>query len=644
VGDPDEVASSASGVAPLFVRRGATSSVPAGTVVLEDGGAITVGPSGTLPADVPIGYHELTPRDGDGGAVPLIVSPRRCHLPDRWRAWGWAAQVYASRSRASWGMGDLRDLATLAEWSATQHGAKFLMVNPLHAASPGVPQEASPYSPTSRRFRNPLYIHVEDVPGSDVLGGRLDELARQGRALNDSRSIDRDAVLDLKLGVLELIWEQVRSEPAFERWLGEQDIALQEYATWVVLAETFGPSWREWPEQFRRPGTSAVRSFADEHAPRVRFHCWLQWLTQLQLDRAGEHLAVIQDLPIGFDRNGADSWSWQHLVAAEASVGAPPDEFNPAGQDWGLPPFVPWRLQRAGYRPFIETVRATMPRNGGLRIDHIMGLFRLWWVPQGESPDNGGYVRYPTSDLLDIIAIESERAGALVVGEDLGTVEEGVREEMADRRILSYRLLWFEDDDPAEWPPLSMAAVTTHDLPTVAGVWDGSDVIAQKEFGVDPNEEGWEEIRTRVATATSIAEDASPVEAVEAAYTLLARAPSVLLSATLDDAAAEPERPNMPGVTDRPNWCIALANPIEDLIAAPLPAAIATTLRAAADTTPPARPVARKTGVKKAAPKKAAPKKAAPKKAAPKKAAPKKAAPKKAAPKKAAAKKAPKTA
>jgi 4-alpha-glucanotransferase len=315
----------------------------------------------------------------------------------------------------------------------------------------------------------------------------------------------------------------------------------------------------------------------------VRYHCWLQWLTQVQLDRASDRLAVIQDLPIGFDPNGADAWSWQELVAADASVGAPPDEFNTAGQDWGLPPFVPWRLRAADYRPFIETVRATMPSGGGLRIDHIMGLFRLWWLPRGASPRDGGYVRYPTSDLLDIIAVESERAGATVVGEDLGTVEAAVREEMVDRRILSYRLLWFEDDDPAEWPQLAMAAVTTHDLPTLAGMWDGSDVEEQRQLGIDPNAEAWKEIRERIASAAGLSLGAPVTKAIEGAHTLLARAPSVLLSATLDDAAAEPRRPNVPGVIDRPNWCIALAEPLEELMSAPLPAAIARTLRRGVD-------------------------------------------------------------
>ena len=589
VGEPPR-SEGASG-APIFVRAGAgttgatgaTAEIGPGTIVLEDGSEVVLERARVLPPDVPIGYHRFTPRtassEADGRA--LIVSPGRCHLREGWRAWGWAVQLYASRSRASWGMGDLRDLSTLAGWAADEHGAGFLMVNPLHAAAPGTPQEASPYSPTSRRFRNPLYIRVEDVPGADVLGSQLDQFAQRGRALNANRTIDRDAVLDLKVNALELVWERMRDDRRFERWLGEQDEALHEFATWSVLAERHGRTWREWPDELRRPESAAVAEFARAHHERVRFHSWLQWLTQLQLDRAGEQIAVVQDLPIGFDPNGADAWSWQDLVASEASVGAPPDEFNAAGQDWGLPPFVPWRLRAADYRPFIETVRATMPAGGGLRIDHIMGLFRLWWVPRGESPTEGGYVRYPTSDLLDIIAIESARAGAIVVGEDLGTVEKGVREEMAERRILSYRLLWFEDDDPAEWPELAMAAITTHDLPTVVGVWDGSDVEEQRAMGVDPNEEGWTEIRSRVATAAELNEEASPAEAVDAAYRVLARAPSVLLSATLDDAAAEPQRPNMPGVTDRPNWCIALEQPIEDLMSAPLTASVSETLQRA---------------------------------------------------------------
>lgn len=552
----------------VVTRPGRRVQVGRAQVVLEDGGELSV--DGVLPDELPLGYHSLRPDAGPERA--LIVSPGRCHLPGGWRAWGWAVQLYAARSRASWGIGDLADLGRLARWSADELGAGFVLVNPLHATAPTVPQQASPYFPSSRRFRNPLYLRVEHVPGAPEASADLERLAADGRALNEQRRIDRDAAWQLKLTALEAIWERSRSDAAFKRWRQGRGAALEEFATWCVLAERFGANWRRWPSEFRSPGSPMVERFRVEHDDRVRFHCWLQWLTDSQLTAAASSLAVIQDLPIGVDPDGADAWAWQDLLAADVSIGSPPDEFNSQGQDWGLPPFVPWKLADAGYRPFVDTIRATIAAAGGLRVDHVMGLFRLWWIPVGAAPGDGGYVRYPSDDLLDIVALESHRAEALVVGEDLGTVEAGVREEMAERRMLSYRLLWFEADDPAEWPELAMAAVTTHDLPTVAGLWDGSDLVAQRRVGLQPNEESTAAIRARLSEAGSLHDDGDTPSAILAAHRRLARAPSVLLCATLDDAVAEPERPNIPGGDGkRPNWSLALPVTLEELEGHPLP-------------------------------------------------------------------------
>jgi 4-alpha-glucanotransferase len=259
-------------------------------------------------------------------------------------------------------------------------------------------------------------------------------------------------------------------------------------------------------------------------------------------------------------------------------VGAPPDAFNSQGQNWGSPPLIPWRLRDADYEPFIQSIRATMAGGGGLRIDHVMGLFRLWWVPSDGSAADGAYVRYPAEDLLDIVALESHRAQALVVGEDLGTVEEGVREAMAEHGILSYRLLWFEDDDPAEWPAEAMAAITTHDLPTVAGLWTGQDVEEQREHGTGTDEELERGRKSLLDHLPGLAEGATAEEAVERAHQLLAKAPSLLLSATLDDAVGEQRRPNMPGTTDRANWSLPLPVPVEELPDHPLLRSVARTL------------------------------------------------------------------
>ncbi len=287
----------------------------------------------------------------------------------------------------------------------------------------------------------------------------------------------------------------------------------------------------------------------------------------------------MHDLAVGFDPGGADAWVWQDLVALDARIGAPPDEFNRAGQDWGLPPFIPWRLRAARYEPFVETLRAVLRGAGGLRVDHVMGLFRLFWVPPGAGPADGAYVRYPAGDLLDLLALESARAGAVVVGEDLGTVEPGVRTELAERAVLSMKLLWFEDDPPEAWPERSLALVTTHDLPTIAGVWTGSDLGDQRTAGVPAVEEGMADLHRRLERRSGASDDAPVADVVVAAHRALAAAPSALVAATLEDALGVPERPNMPGTVDTwPNWSLALPVPLEEVEADPTVAAVADVL------------------------------------------------------------------
>nr|MBA2774235.1 4-alpha-glucanotransferase [Nocardioidaceae bacterium] len=325
-------------------------------------------------------------------------------------------------------------------------------------------------------------------------------------------------------------------------------------------------------------------AFVTDHAQRVDFYCWLQWLLDGQLQAASGDLNVIQDLPIGVDGGGADAWAWQETLATGVRIGAPPDIFNAAGQDWGSPPLTPWRLRAADYEPFIASIRATMASAGGIRIDHVMGLFRLWWVPQDASPADGAYVRYPSADLLDIVALESHRARSVVVGEDLGTVEPGVRDALADHAMLSYRLLWFEDEDPAQWPQSSMAAITTHDLPTIAGLWTGTDVTEQaacSDASADELERGRQSLLRRLVEPSGLGASAAVADAVVAAHRLLGRSPSLLLAATLEDAVAEERRPNIPGAATRGNWCVPLAVRVEDLPSHPTAQAVAGVLRAA---------------------------------------------------------------
>jgi 4-alpha-glucanotransferase len=554
--------------APIVARPGDSLEVEGGEVICEDGEVRSIG--GSLPADFPLGYHWL--QSADGRRRRLIVSPGRCWLPEQ-RTWGWAVQLYAARSRGSWGIGDLGDLRSIRRMAADQ-GAGFVLINPLHAVAPIAQQEASPYLPATRRFLNPIYLRVPEVPGAEAVD--LEEDA--GRALGIGELIDRDAVWARKREVLMRIFFAHGGGEAFGRWREEQGQTLQDWATWAAITEEHGADWHTWPEELRRPGSKALAAYVERHGAVVAFHAWLQWALELQFAAATDGMTVIQDLPIGFAGGGADAWTWQDALADGVSVGAPPDAFNSTGQDWGSPPLIPWRLRDADYEPFIQSIRATIAGAGGLRIDHVMGLFRLWWVPSDGTAADGAYVRYPAEDLLDIVALESHRAQALVVGEDLGTVEDGVREAMAEHGVLSYRLLWFEDDEPAGWPAEAMAAITTHDLPTVAGLWSGADAQEQGEHGTGTDEEIERGRTSLLGHLPGLDDDATPEQAVEQAHRLLAQAPSLLLSATLDDAVGEPRRPNMPGAGDRPNWSLPLTVLVEDLPEHPLLRSVARTL------------------------------------------------------------------
>ncbi|HEV8586510.1 MAG TPA: 4-alpha-glucanotransferase [Methylomirabilota bacterium] len=565
--------------APVLVRRaGESIDIPEpARLVLEDGAAIDF--DGRLPVDVPPGYHELLPRD-DGPPIRLIVSPGRCVVPAR-RGWGWAAQVYATRSSASWGIGDLADLKRLGRWAA-ELGASTILINPLSAPLPVRTQDASPYYPSSRRFVNPLYLRIDDVPGARAVGAEFERLAALGKALDGDRTIDRGRVFDLKMEALERIWEAgPPADTELDRYLHERDASLRDFSIFCVLSERHGRGWRAWPAEYRRPDSPEVARFAEAHASRVRFHQWVQWLLDRQLAAACAEIGIMQDLPIGVDPDGADAWAWQDVLATGTSVGAPPDRFVTRGQDWGLPPFVPHRLRALAYGPFVETIRAGLRHARGLRIDHVMGLFRLFWVPHGLPPAEGGYVRYPAQELLAIVALESQRAGATIVGEDLGTVEDGVRETLAAHGVLSYRVMWFEDHPPARYPALAMAAVTTHDLPTVGGLWTGADFAEQRALGLGGSDDPHEGTRARLAELTGRARDAAVTEVIEAAHARLAEAPSLLVTATLDDALAVRERPNVPGTSlERPNWSLALPLPLERLETSPLARRIAEILNA----------------------------------------------------------------
>jgi 4-alpha-glucanotransferase len=543
---------------------------------LEDGG--TVRAESALPVDLPLGYHRWT---SDQHAPPsrLIVAPRQCYLDPSMKVWAWAVQLHSVRSRHSWGLGDLADLRHLARWSA-ELGASAIVVSPLAAPSPVVPQQPSPYYPSSRSYRNPLYLRVEEVPGADRVGIDLQPLAEAGHALNANRRIDRDPVFRLKMQTLEQIWAQPQHLPALDAYIHQQAASLGQFATFCALAEKLGGDWRQWPSEFADCHSDAVRQFAHRHPDRIRFHQWLQWQLDEQLARAARELPIVNDLPVGMDPGGADSWIYKELLAAGASIGAPPDRFNSAGQHWSLPPFIPHKLREAAYEPFIQMVRENLRYAAGLRIDHVMGLFRTYWIPDGFDAADGAYVQYPADDLLGIVALESQRAGAWVAGEDLGTVEDHVRGQLEQHCMLSYRIFWFEPSPPDTYPGCTIAAMTTHDLPTVAGLWTGHDLAQRKQLGLPLDPAEYESMRRRLVDFASADEGDSTSAVVQKAHHALGKSDSAVVVATLEDALAVADRPNIPGLTAEqwPVWSLPLPQPLEEIVEAPLPKAIAQSL------------------------------------------------------------------
>ena len=567
----------------LFLEPGRPVCVlEKGVLQLEGGEELPV--DGAVPSHLPFGYHTLH-RDAGGQRVRVIVSPGRCYLPESLRTWGWSVQLYALRSERSWGCGDLADLSELARWSTEELGAGMLMVNPLHASIPATPLQPSPYYPSSRRYRNPIYLRIENVPGAELAAQTVESMASVARSFNSRRLIDRDGIWHAKMQALEAIWQTRggtrRIEESFARYLAREGEDVVAYGTFCALTEKFGPGWMNWPKEYHDPRCAAVRKFQEEHALRVQFHSWLQWLVEEQLQQSSFQCSVMQDLPIGVDPGGADVWMRQDVFARGVSVGAPPDKFNTQGQDWGLPPFIPWKLRAEAYEPFIQTIRSTLRHAGGLRIDHVLGLFRLYWVPQGLGPAYGAYVRYASDELLSIVALESHRANAFIVGEDLGTVEPGVSEKLQRTGILSYRVFWFEREPPSKWPEMALASLSTHDLPTVAGMWTGSDLEAQRKAGLQPNEKDTAASRELLRDNADV-KPKDDLETVAAkAHTALAEAPSRLITAQLDDALLVEERPNMPATTGEqwPNWSIALPQTLEDIQRNPAVRRIADTLR-----------------------------------------------------------------
>lgn len=475
--------------------------------------------------------------------------------PDR--VWGWAVQLYAVRSRDSWGVGDLADLRRFGRW--TRHeGGSVILLNPLGAQTPTLPYEASPYYASSRRFRNTLYLRVEEVDGAEKCAADLEPLRSEAQKLNQVRLIDYDEAFRLKSRALELIFQAAPEPRGLAGWARRQGQALRDFATFNALAEVHGPAWRNWPSTLQHPGTDEVDRRRGQLADRVAFHVWLQFHVDRQLAAAAREIGLITDVPVGFAPDGFDAWRWQDLLAPGMRIGAPPDEFFPDGQDWGLPPFDPWKLRRAHFEPFIDALRGAAVHATGIRLDHVMGLFRLFWIPSDATAAAGAYVRYPAGEMLTLLALESRRARAFVIGEDLGLVEPSVRSRLRRRGALSYRLLWFEGPTPDQWPHKAVAAIGTHDLPTVAGIWNLTEPDQRQH-----------RLRPRLVDVTTAPDGTSPVDVAVAAYEALARSRSCITLASLEDALGVEERANVPGTTSEwPNWRLALPQSLEAIEAA----------------------------------------------------------------------------
>lgn len=563
-GDPDTPAPP-SGPGIVVARPGqGTPLASRHRLVLEDG--TDLGSLDALPPDLPLGLHDLLDPDDGTRAATVLAGPGRCHLPDGLRTWGLAVQVPTARSTTSWGIGDLRDVRTVADLVA-ERGGGALLLSPTHAPTPVPPLPASPYSPSSRRWHSPLLLRVDEVPGA-AADPEVARLATAARGLLAEPVVDRDRAWAHQRAALEHLWAGAgdRERDRLARWRAQQGPPLEGWARYCALADEHGPDWPDWPEPLRHPGSPAVAAAVAPVSERVAFHAWLQLLLADQLAGAAPpEVRVFADLAIGVDPAGADAWLLQDLLALDVSIGAPPDDFSTTGQRWGLPPFVPWRLRAAGYRPVAELLRAAMAIGGGLRVDHVMGLDRLWWVP-GEDATAGGYVRFAGRELLEVLALESARAGAVVVGEDLGTVEDSLRDALRAARVLTSRVVWFDDTPPADAPAASLGVVTTHDLPTVAGVWTGADAAEVAALGVPAPAEATAAVRRRLDALVDLPPTAPVEDVVAAVHARLAAGRSALVLGTLEDCCAVPTRPNVPGTTtERPNWSTSLPVPVDRL-------------------------------------------------------------------------------
>ena len=566
-----------------------------------------------LDVRLPCGYHLLSIDSVDEAPMSLIVAPRQCYLPMDIAAgrhvYGLTAQLYSLRSVRNWGIGDFRDLGDLAAWAAGQ-GAATVVLNPFHALFLTDPESASPYYASSRQFLNPLYLALDEIEDFAECEAARARIAEPGFAealdhLRASDSIDYGTVSRLKREILELLFASFRTrhmnrtgdERAIDlhKFRARQGEALASFALFEALSEKFEtPHWQAWPAGYRGPGAAQAREFARQHHPRLEFFQYLQWQCDRQLEAAadkarrnGMNIGLCRDLAVGCPVAGADGWRASDLYVDGARFGAPPDAFNPSGQEWGLAPMHPHRLRAQRYQPFIDLLRANMRHSGALRIDHVMWIARQFWVPTGESPATGTYIHFPFDDLLGILALESQRNRCVIIGEDLGTVPENFRERMAAAQVLSSRVLYFEREherfrSPKDYPYLAAASVSTHDLPTLKGFWTGADLAEREELSLFPSAEVEQDAMSgrrhdRATLASTLREAGYLPDGVDpeewsdeiwrAVHLFLAETNSALALIQMDDLTSEEVPVNLPGTSDkqRPNWRRRLSQSLEEI-------------------------------------------------------------------------------
>lgn len=545
-----------------------------------------------IPGNLPLGYHNVFASvDGaDAVSAPLIVVPHRIDpsaLRGDRRFWGVNAQAYSVQSRTSWGVGDSSDLDDLVAITAKE-GAQFLLINPLHSAEPVAPIENSPYLPVSRQWLNVSYVRPEAVPEYAMLpDGARDEVEDLRRAVmneDDDALINRDATWIAKRDALARIFDVPRSiarQAQYREFCREGGEGLVNHALWCALVEENGST--DLPDEYKDCHSEAVREFAKTHESQIEFHKWLQWVASEQLSQGnkiakklGMAIGVMADMAVGIHPFGSEVWSHPHMFAPNTYVGAPPDMYSQQGQSWSQPPYSPKELAKSGYEPMRRVIRSTMALSGALRIDHILGLFRLWWLPKGGSPAEGTYVYYDHEATVGILLLEAQRADSVVIGEDLGTVEPWVREYLASRGILGTSVLWFEKEGSG-WPLHAnqyrrdiLGTVNTHDLPPTRGYINGIQTTLRDKLGLlvddvedvkalDAQEQ--DQMNVRLVEYGLMPQDADADENLQGLHRYIARTPARLVAAALVDAVGEERPQNLPGTNhEYPNWMVPLAD------------------------------------------------------------------------------------